>query len=437
MAIKNFVLDTNVVLYDPNAIFSFEDNNVIIPIWVVEEIDRFKKDINDTGRNARELSRHLDALRKKGDITQGVPLESGGQLQVITSIPLSPDAPEFLKKESYDNLILATAFYLKKKNPPVIFITKDVNLRIKADALGIDTMDYETMRIEPEGLYTGWKSLTVPESLISDFYQSKKLDTAKLPKNNFHENEFVCLQGETNASQSALGIYRKGEVQLLPPLPPAVWGVKPRNLEQQFALHLLLDDRIPLVTLTGKAGTGKTLLALAAGMAKTLDEGIYQRVLVSRPIFPIGRDIGYLPGDVKEKLQPWMQPIFDNMEFLLHTAKNDKKGPRYNALIEQGLLQIEALTYIRGRSIPNQYFIVDEAQNMTPHEAKTVITRVGEHTKIIFTGDIHQIDNFYNDASHNGLSYIVEHLKAEGLAGHMTLTKGERSALAELASNLL
>lgn len=440
MTVKNFVLDTNVILYDPNAIFNFDDNTVVIPIWVIEEIDNFKKDVGDTGRNARELSRHLDKLRLQGDLTKGVPLENGGRILVWTETNHTTGLPAYLKKESYDNLILSTAYYIFKKGDPVVFITKDVNLRIKANALGIKAEDYETHRVEVEGLYKGWRSCSVPESLIQAFYHEKKIKPSDLPKNSLQENEFVHLTADTNPSQSALGIHKRGDVHLLPPLPQAVWGIRPRNLEQQFALHLLLDDTIPLVTLSGKAGTGKTLLALAAGLAKTLDESRYQRLLVSRPIFPIGRDIGFLPGEIKEKLRPWMAPIFDNLEFLLHTTKgerNERKGPKYEALVEQGLMEIEALTYIRGRSIPNQFFLVDEAQNLTPHEAKTIITRVGEGTKIIFTGDIYQIDNFYNDASHNGLSSIIESIKSEPLAGHMTLSKGERSPLAELATNRL
>jgi PhoH-like ATPase len=440
MPAKNFVLDTNVVLYDPNAIFNFEDNSVIIPIWVIEEIDHVKKDVGDAGRNAREFSRILDGFRQKGDLTKGVPMDNGGRLMVWTETNHTTGLPPFLKKESYDNLILSTAYSLLKQGHSVVFITKDTNLRIKADALGLKAEDYETHRVEVEGLYKGWKQHIVSEEIIQEIYREKKINPKVLPQNGWHENEFACFSAGPNSSQSALAIYKKGELHLLPPLPPAVWGIRPRNLEQQFALHLLLDDSIPLVTLSGKAGTGKTLLALAAALTKTLDEGRYQRVMVSRPIFPIGRDIGFLPGEVKEKLRPWMQPIFDNLEYLLHSPKgerSERKGPKYEALIEQGLMEIEALTYIRGRSIPNQFFLVDEAQNLTPHEAKTIITRVGENTKIVFTGDIYQIDNFYNDASHNGLSSIIESIKSEPLAGHVTLTKGERSPLAELATNRL
>jgi PhoH-like ATPase len=437
LATKNFILDTNVVLYDPNAIFNFEDNNIIIPIWVIEEIDNHKKDIHDTGRNAREFSRHLDLLRKKGDLTKGVPIDNGGTIRVWAEAPHTEGLPHFMRKESYDNLILSTAYHLHKQNQEVKLITKDINLRLKADALGIPTMDYENQRVEVEDLQKGWRQASVSGDLISEFYLTKKLTPAALPGNSWGENEFVCLVNEVNASQSALGIFKKGEIWLLPPLPNAVWGIRPRNLEQQFALHLLLDDTIPLVTLSGKAGTGKTLLALAAGLMKTVDESHFERLLAARPIFPIGRDIGFLPGEIKEKLRPWMQPIFDNLEFLLHSQKGDRKGPRYQPLIDQGLIEIEALTYIRGRSIPNQYFLVDEAQNLTPHEAKTIITRVGQGTKIVLTGDIYQIDNFYNDSSHNGLSYIIERLRSDPLAGHITLTKGERSPLAELAATKL
>ncbi len=436
---KVFVLDTNVFLHDPTAFLKFEDNDVVVPITVIEEIDTFKKDLNEIGRNARQVSRLLDSFREQAHLIDGVPLEGGGTLKVVlfTEEDLRRLPPE-LRADRGDNRILAVALQLKAHcQCPVVLITKDTNLRIKADAVGLVAADYESDKVSIEELYSGTAEVLVQKDEVDRFYGQGYVDL----EGEFLPNECITLAEEANPSHTAIGRYHGSLGRVLPLIRPpkeGLWGIHPRNREQQFALDLLLNDDIQLVTLVGKAGTGKTLLAIAAGLFKAADEGTYSRLLVSRPVFPLGRDLGFLPGDVEEKLAPWMQPIFDNVELLLGMV--DERGRRkrgYKELVEMGLLEIEPLTYIRGRSIPKQYMIVDEAQNLTPHEIKTIITRAGEGTKIILTGDPYQIDNPYVDSSSNGLTYAVEKFKGQEIAGHVTLTKGERSPLAELAANLL
>jgi len=438
---KNYVLDTNVLLHDPRALFQFKDNNVIVPIYVVEEIDKFKRDLSELGRNARQVSRDLDAFREEnGSLTEGVPLEGGGTLRVMFTQRELPR--EMMNQHIADNRILALAMDVKEREPSLrcVFVTKDINLRIRADALGLVTEDYENDKIENPEVYMGVRELEVGKTDIDAFYSHGEL---ALPNgiNGVYPNEFALLKDRDAPNHTALSKYNanKGRfVPLLKSLKEGAWGLRPRNKEQSFALDLLLNDEIKLVTIVGKAGTGKTLLAIAAGLQKTMEEQVYQKMLVSRPVFPLGKDIGFLPGTVEEKLNPWMQPIYDNVEFLMGLSRADKKAGRsYKELIDLGLVAIEPLTYIRGRSIPNQYIIVDEAQNLTPHEVKTIITRVGDNTKIVLTGDPYQIDNPYVDSTSNGLVHVVNKFKHERLAGHITLTKGERSALAELASNVL
>ncbi len=443
---KIFVLDTNVILYDSQAIFRFKDNDVMICLTVLEEIDKFKRDLNENGRNARQFSRYLDDFRKKGKLSQGVPIgKDGGRL----IIDLAEDERKRLSNAKIpninDQIILETTLRLSKKfKGRVIFLTKDTNLRVRADVLGIRAQDFEPVRVDIEELYSGIVETTVSAQVIDGFFQERKtkLNGGLKPVSN----QFVLMKDRSNSAHTAVGRYDSKQECLVPLIKrqEGVWGVFPKNLEQSFALDLLLNDNIKLVSLIGKAGTGKTLLALAAGLLKTIDEGHYQKLLVSRPIFPMGKDIGYLPGDIEEKLNPWMQPIFDNVEFLLgSTGYGGKEGGRKWAsrgcaeLMNQGMLNIEPLTYIRGRSIPNQYMIVDEAQNLTPHEIKTIMTRVGQNTKIVLTGDCYQIDNPYIDSSSNGLTYVVERFKNESISGHVTLVKGERSPLAELATELL
>ncbi|MBI4040631.1 MAG: PhoH family protein [Deltaproteobacteria bacterium] len=444
---KTFVLDTNVLLYDAQAILRFKEHDVIICFSVLEEIDAFKRDMTETGRNARQFSRYLDEFRKKGNLAKGVKIgKEGGKLLIDLSeserkLFSSPAHKSALKN---DNIILAAALRLTKKlKHQVIFLTKDTNLRIRADVLGVFSQDYDPQPVDIDHLYTGMTQAIVPTAAIDQFYTERLMKPPSEMK--LYPNQCVLLKDETNENHTAAARY-DGKKEMLVPLrkrQEGIWGIFPKNLEQSFALDLLLNDHIRLVSLVGKAGTGKTLLALAAGLLKTLDEGEYKKLLVSRPIYPMGKDLGYLPGDIEEKLNPWMQPIFDNLEFLLgNTGYSSKEQGRsrkhgYMELMSQGMLNIEPLTYIRGRSIPQQYMIVDEAQNLTPHEIKTIITRVGENTKIILTGDCYQIDNPYVDASSNGLTYVVERFRNEAIAGHVTLTKGERSELAELAANLL
>ena len=435
---KNFVIDTNVLLHDPGALFQFDDNRVVIPIYVIEEIDRFKRDLSELGRSAREVSRSLDELRQDGSLQSGVALGNGGELQVAFS-ERRLYAQMTQAGHEVDTRILAVAMDLKERDPdmPAILITKDVNLRIRANAFGLLAEDYDHDRMEINELYTGVVEVDVDGEEVDTFYAQGYLP---LPDLYHFPNEFVHLRSRHNPSHSALGKVSLDQERIVPitRLKDGVWGVRPRNKEQSFAVDTLMDDSIKLVTLVGKAGTGKTLLAIAAGLHKATEETVYQRVLVSRPIFPLGRDLGYLPGTVEEKLSPWMQPIFDNVEFLMGLSSSDKKGGRsYRELIDLGILQIEPLTYIRGRSIPSQYMVVDEAQNLTPHEVKTIVSRAGEGTKIVLTGDPYQIDNPYMDATNNGLVHVVNRFRAERIAAHMTLVKGERSDLAELAANLL
>jgi PhoH-like ATPase len=436
---KIFVLDTNVLLHDPNAIFAFQDNDVVVPIVVIEELDKFKKGIDEIGRNARLVSRILDEHRLKGKLSQGVLLKSGGCLRV----ELNHQSPELLPKEliatKADNRILATALNLKHDNLPLILVTKDTNLRIKADAVGLRAEDFESDTIMIEELFSGEMELPVDPGAIDDFYAKGELPVAG-PKP--YPNQFLLLKNSANPSQTALARYNQHK-DILTPIVSAkhgVWGITARNKQQQFALDLLLNDDIRLVTLVGKAGTGKTLLALAAGLEKTIEARAFQRLVVSRPVFPLGKDIGFLPGDIEEKLRPWMLPIRDNLDFLMGASAvaGRAKGKKdLQGLFDLGMIEVEPLTYIRGRSMPNQYLIVDEAQNLTPHEIKTIITRAGEGTKVVLTGDPYQIDNPYIDSSSNGLTYVVERFKLEPIAGHITLVKGERSDLAELAATLL
>jgi len=437
---KTFVLDTNVLLYDPYALYRFQENTIVVPITVIEEIDKFKKDMNETGRNARQVSRLLDDLRSSGSLSKGVVLPSGGTLIVeIYEEKAVAKLPPELRVDKGDNRILAVAMDIKGREEkcPVILVSKDTNLRIKADAIGLCAEDYESDKVDIEDLYSGMAEITVDAVTVDTFYGQGWLE----PINGLLPNQFVNLLDNANPSHTAIGRYDAGKEKIVP-LHKAgkdgIWSIAPRNREQAYAFDILLDDSVKLVTLVGKAGTGKTLLAIAAGLHKVAEENVYNRLLVSRPVFPMGKDIGFLPGDIEEKLAPWMQPIFDNVELLLSGHEAEKRHSKgYKELVAMGIMEIEPLTYIRGRSIPNQFMIVDEAQNLTPHEIKTIITRAGEGTKIVLTGDPYQIDNPYVDASSNGLTYLVERLKNLKITGHVTMSKGERSELAELAANLL
>ncbi|HET8936781.1 MAG TPA: PhoH family protein [Polyangiales bacterium] len=439
---KVFVLDTNVLLHDPRAIFKFDEHEVVLPIYVIEEVDRFKREMNELGRNARMLSRFIDELRETADanLQAGVVLPSGGQLRV--AVP--SDVLAERNGRSADHKILQVALLERNTHPesPTVFVTMDTNLRIRADALGLRAENYEGGRIEVDHLYTGFQTVTTRAEQVDQLAKRQPLPLTELPQQgqDLFPNACVILTDASNPKHTALGRVDMHSATLSPLRVPreGAWGVKPRNLEQSFALDLLLDDKVQLITLCGRAGTGKTLLAVAAGLRKVVFEGVHARLLVSRPVFPLGRDVGYLPGTIEEKLNPWMQPIFDNLEYIFATGGGRlDAGRSYEELIASGTIQVEPLTYIRGRTLPNQFLIVDEAQNLTPHEVKTIITRCGQDTKIVLTGDPEQIDNPYVDAQSNGLTTVAERFKAERIGGHVTLTKGERSELAERASQLL
>ncbi|MEA2707986.1 MAG: PhoH-like ATPase [Phycisphaerales bacterium] len=443
--IKHFVLDTNVLLHNPNALFMFGDNEVIIPFDVVEELDKFKTGTDDLGRNARTVIRHLDRLRQLGNLSDGVPIEqTRGRLRVVLEEDqkLCPG----LTANTPDNRIICCAKMLSDQGNRVVFISKDINARIKSDALGLTTEDFEAQKVDFEKLYTGYREMTVPSKVFDELFRQKeyRLEGGE----ELLANEYVLLKDETDENHTAIARYR-GDGAIIPVRPKRgpVFGIMPRNLQQTMALDLLLDDSVKLVSLIGSAGTGKTLLAIAAGMTKVLNEQAYQKLLCARPIMPLGRDIGYLPGGKDEKLTAWMQPIFDNMAYLLSNrlsgagdgdhkthASPSSVEQRIHQLMEAGQVVLEPLTYIRGRSIPNQYMVVDEAQNLTPHEVKTIASRVGEGTKLVLTGDATQIDNPYLDSSSNGLSYLVERLKGKAIVGHITLAKSERSDLASLVT---
>lgn len=434
---KTYILDTSVLVHEPRALLVFQDNDVIIPMAVVEEIDGHKKRMDQVGKNARQVARYLDEFRKRGHLDQGVSMDGGGTLRVELNSQDTGLLPPALDHHKTDNRILAVALSLKQRlEKPVILVTKDTTMRIKADAMGLEAEDYETDQIVYEEVYTGILHLPVNSDIIDGFYRDNRMTLEGV---QLHPNQLVILEDEAGGSKSALT--RVGKNGVLLPLRYSgneIFGIRPRNKEQRFALELLLDEEIRLVTLIGQAGTGKTLVALAAGLQQVMEDKRYRRLSVSRPIIPMGRDLGYLPGEVEEKLRPWMQPIYDNLELLLGERDKQTKLERLvDSLRDMNLLELEALTYVRGRSIPQQFLLVDEAQNLSPHEVKTIITRVGEGTKIVLTGDPHQIDHPYLDVNSNGLTFAAERFKDEVIAGHVTLARGERSDLAELATRLL
>jgi len=439
MSNKYFVLDTNVLLHNPAALFSFSDNTVIIPITVIEELDTFKTSSDKKGKHARQVLRELDKISQKGVLVDGAKLKNGGKIRIDLHSDIDSNILDPSKK---DNRILAVALELQKKGEQTFFISKDLNARIKAEALGIKAKDYEKQKVEYTSLYRGWREIIVSQEEMDLFFKEGFMK----PKGNtppFNDNEYACIRS-AEAHTSALGRYSTSKTSLiLVKNNFEAMGVKPLNLEQQFAFDLLLNDDIPLVTLVGQAGTGKTLMALACGLQKVIGRNPrYGKLLVARPIMPLGKDIGYLPGTKDQKLNYWMQPIFDNLSFILqkedeHHIQNAKQKDKMDMLLDSGIIEIEAITYIRGRSIPNQFIIIDEAQNLTPHEIKTIVSRVGTGTKIVLTGDAEQIDNPYLDSDSNGLSYTAERMKNNTLTGHMFLSKSERSLLATLAVELL
>jgi PhoH-like ATPase len=435
---KTFVLDTNVLLHDPMAPFSFKGGRVVLPLTVIEELDTFKRNNDERGRSARLISRKLDDLRKnKGKLSEWVELDHGGKLKV--EIMVSDGLPKAFSAGSKDNEILSCGMYLQKHEGHVVFISKDINLRIKAEALGLETQDYEKAKVDIDELYRGWREVVVPSEDIDRFFKDKKL-VLPVQERALVPNEFVVLKS-ANGSQSALTRFdlKAGALIPLTKADSAPWGVKPLNVEQKLALELLMNKDIQLVTLVGVAGSGKTMMALATALQQTIEEKFYRRILVGRPVVAVGHDIGFLPGTKEEKLTNWMGAIYDNLSYLLERPKGslETSDMDIQMLIEEGTIEIEAVTYLRGRTLPNLMIIIDDAQNLTPHEIKTIISRAGMGAKIVLTGDPYQIDNYYLDASSNGLTYLVERFKGQGLFGHLTFTKSERSPLAALANDLL
>ncbi|MBN2407505.1 MAG: PhoH family protein [Elusimicrobia bacterium] len=453
---KTFVLDTNVLIHDPDSLFSFADNTVVLPLAVIEELDNLKSYPDERGRNARLISRRLDELRKRGKISQGIPNDSGGMIRIETQI--KADIPTSLVKKA-DNQIMSVALGLKKEGERVIFISKDINMRVKAEVLGLEVQDFEKAKVKFEELYSGWREITVEDKVLNEFHLKKEMP---LPSADIHPQEFVLLKARSNDKKTGLARCAPKENKLVKLVydDMHIWGINALNLEQKFAFEALLNEEIKLVTLLGIAGTGKTLIALAAGLFLTFEKRFYRKVLISRPIVPMGKDIGYLPGTKEEKLSNWMGAFYDNLEFLVdrsglsarkgmheNQGKKDKRrdnndhGPKLPELVETlfmtGKIEVEALTYLRGRSIPEQFMVIDEAQNLTPNEVKTIVSRAGKDTKVVLTGDPYQIDNPYLDSSSNGLTYLADKFKGQDIFAHITLNKSERSYLAGLAAELL
>lgn len=433
MSCKTFVLDTNVLLHDPEAIIKFARNEVTIPVAVLEELDKMKKLPNELGKNARAVFRFLDSIHTlgEGDLHRGVNIPNGATIRISLDFRTGDDLQAF-DLSINDNKIILSAYLLHKQGKKVVFVSKDFAARIKAEAVGIEAEDYENLKFAYESIYRGIRRTEASKAAIDLFYKDGTMEVEDLePK----PNEYFIFNSPEHSS--AIGKYDPNKKAIEPLLKMSnVWGLKPKNVEQKCAIDLLLRDDIKLVTLVGQAGTGKTLLALACGLKKVFDENIYTRILVSRPVVPLGRDIGYLPGTKEEKLFSWMQPIYDNLEFLCDSSGNEP-SETLKWVMESKKLEMEAVTYIRGRSLPKMYIIVDEAQNLTPHEVKTIISRAGEGTKVILTGDPTQIDNPYLDKNSNGLTYTIGKFADHKVYGHVFLEKTERSELAALAAHIL
>lgn len=430
---KIFVLDTNVLLHDPKALFAFDDNETVVPLVVLDELDKKKNGPDEVARHARMVIRALDEMREQGNLHEGVKTSRGGIVRV--EINHKDNVPKHLDPFRADNRIISVTLGLQSMHPDskVSLITKDINMRVKCDALNVAAEDYNTDSVaeNAESLYSGCTSVNVLDPQINAFHNLGFLDQGVIHK--FHENQYVLLRSDTNPKHSGLARFSNKQLVKIEPR-SNIWGISPRNKEQAFAFDALFNPDIRLITMTGKAGTGKTILAAAAGVSQVYDTSTYRKIIMSRPIMPLGRDIGFLPGTKEEKMQPWMAPLQDNLELLF-----SERGADYLDLEQAkgGKLQIEAITYIRGRSIPKTFIIIDECQNLTRHEIKTIITRVGEDSKVVLTGDIHQIDNPFIDALDNGLSYVIEKFKDESIAAHISLKKGERSDLASKAAELL
>lgn len=460
---KIYLLDTNVLLYDSEALYAFEGASVAIPIFVLEELDRFKNENTDIGRNARVVNRHLDALRARGSLRTGVPLDNGGTLKVLFVEKIYDKYTSPFRDKRTDNDILGMASVLKDQGYDVRFISKDINARVKADVLGINAQDYLKDYVTKEDFYKGWMNVQVPAVQIKKEYPEilRQLSHDKL----LEINQFVLVESNNNPHNNRLFRYIGSDKYITVEDPKLAWPLRARNPQQLMALNLMLDPNIQMVSLVGKAGSGKTFLALLAGLQQVLVEKDYRKMLVSRPVIPLGKDIGYLPGDVQEKLHSWMMPVYDNIELILHHAAQGENVPqaaiesktrgkkgyardrrqkedRYklghvDEMIRHGKLSLEAITYMRGRSIPYQFILIDEVQNLTPHEVKTLVTRVGEGSKLILAGDPFQIDSPYLDFSSNGLILTSQKFKGQPIYGSIYLETSERSELSELANKLL
>ena len=438
---KAYILDTNVLLHDPESILAFEGEKVILTIEIIEKVDRFKRDLAELGKSARRVSRIIDLLRSQGHMGEEITLDHGGTVQVLMDRPHIDCTENFPVNLNLDeNKILGYGIALKRKEiyEKVIIVSKEVNLRLKADTLGLQAENYEKDRFDEALSYNGYHNIPVSPDALKEF---KELGTLTYEGSiKLRKNEFIALENAETGKVESLARVASHAKNIFVPLKyknDDIVGLKPLNIEQTFVVEALLDDKIKLVTLLGKAGTGKTLLAVAAGLKQVLRDYTYNKVLVARPVIPMGKDIGYLPGTIEEKMKPWMQPIYDSVEFIRSMDRRSRKPSLPPNLMEMEELQIEPLTYIRGRSIPHQYMIIDEAQNLTPLEAKTIISRVGKNSKIVLTGDPEQMDSPYLDEFSNGLSYVIGRLRDSQLSAHIRLQKGERSELAEQAATLL
>jgi len=437
VARKTFVIDTNVLIHDPSAIQRFQDNDVVIPLVVLEELDSFKRHSDESGKNSREVIRYIDSLKaeKMGDLHTGVVIPEGPKVRIhLEANPPQRDGfPLPLDRSA--NKFLLVAYLLREKGESVVIVSKDFVTRVKAEAMNLDSEDYENLKTSYEELYRGLRRIDVEKREIDLFYKD---GTVPITDGDFRPNEYAILTSPEKSSAVCKYSDKTKKLEPLIQITRDIWGIQPLNVEQRCAIDLLLRDDIHLVTLIGAAGTGKTLLALACGMKKVFDENSYSRILISRPIVPLGKDIGYLPGTKEEKLYHWMQPIYDNLEFLCSTTSGEGNGAAsLEFIMESKKIEMEAVTYIRGRSLPKIYMIIDEAQNLTPHEVKTIISRAGKGTKVILTGDATQIDNPYLDRDSNGLTYVVNRFKNHRIYGHMSLEKTERSELASIAAEIL
>ncbi len=437
MTRKTFVIDTNVLLHDPDAIEQFHNNDVVIPLSVLEELDNMKRLSDELGKNSRHVIRYIDSLKqlKAGDLHSGVKIENGITVRIFVELKQGEKKTFPLSLDRSNNRILLAAHQIREMNENVVLVSKDFVLRVKAEAIGLQAEDYENLKYSYDKLYPGYREITVPKHDIDVFFKDGSL---AIELKDLYPNEYCLLTSPEQSS--AVAKYNPVTKRLEPLLKVArdIWGIYPLNVEQKCALDLLLRDDVKLITLIGQAGTGKTLLALAAGMKKVFDDNVYSKILVSRPIIPLGKDIGYLPGTKEEKLYHWMQPIYDNLEFLCQSTSGEGTGSETQKwIMDSKKIEMEAVTYIRGRTLPKIFMIIDEAQNLTPHEVKTIISRAGQGTKVILTGDPTQIDNPYLDKDSNALTYTVDRFKKFPLFGNIFLKRTERSELAAIAAEVM